>query len=198
MSNTDFSFDYAYAPFPGIFGDSLRVSVSEDCGASWQTLFYDGGKTLRTTSYDNQVFYPESPDEWKHESYSLSGFEGDILIRFRMRYGASNNLYLDNILVGLPVSVDEGRRAFSQQIAVSIYPDPFSDVTAIEYELEEDGFVNLTIYNQIGQEVKTLANEQQSAGKYRLEWNAEGIPAGIYFYRVQAGNEVGSGKMVKL
>jgi D-alanyl-D-alanine carboxypeptidase len=196
LYNTEFSFDYAYAPYPGYTGDSLRISVSEDCGETWQTLFYDGGYTLRTALPSYQYFYPASPDDWAHKSFSLSEFEGDILIRFRARYGASNNLFIDNILIGSPVGVEESMEAAIGHLSIITYPNPFNQFTTIGYRLKHEANVRLTIYNHFGQKVTSLVNETQIAGNHKVIWNADGLPAGIYYFRIQSGEQVGGGKMV--
>ena len=198
LYNTDFSFDYAYAPYPGYTGDSLQVSVSEDCGASWQTLFYDGGYTLRTTAVSYQIFYPDSPEDWEHESFSLSGFEGDILIRFRARYGASNNLFIDNILIGSPVGEEESDSFISRQLSVVCYPNPFSTTATIEYELSKPGTANITIFNHLGQEIERIVQEDYQSGKKQFIWDATGLPSGIYFIHVRAGQEMATRKIVKM
>jgi D-alanyl-D-alanine carboxypeptidase len=113
LNYTDFSFDYAYSSYPDIFRDSLQVSVSLDYGETWQNLFYEGGLSLQTTSSQKGRYYPKSPGEWKHVSFSLSGFEGDILIRFRARYGFGNNLYIDNIRVGMSAYVQNLTNKYS-------------------------------------------------------------------------------------
>jgi flagellar hook assembly protein FlgD len=72
----------------------------------------------------------------------------------------------------------------SRQSAVSSYPNPFNKTTTVEYELEHDATVTLSIYNHLGQEVVVLVNETQLAGTHQVLWNAENLPAGIYFYRI--------------
>jgi N-acetylneuraminic acid mutarotase len=91
---------------------------------------------------------------------------------------------------------DESR---DRQSAVSAYPNPFSQATTIEYELEHDATVTLTIYNHLGQEVVVLVNKTEPAGTHQVQWDAENLPAGIYFYRISTiGNlESAIGKMVK-
>jgi CubicO group peptidase (beta-lactamase class C family) len=199
LDSTDFSFDYAYSAFPANYQDSLQVSVSEDCGETWQTLFYKGGNTLRTTiSYQSDIFYPEDTSEWKHESFSLAGFEGDILIRFRARYGNSNNLYIDNIHVGFPVEVGIDEPMVSDYRSdIRVYPNPFSGSTTLEYELGQDANVNLSVYNQLGQHVKNLVNEHQSKGGQKAQLNAAGIQPGVYYIRLKADNQVITKKIIK-
>jgi hypothetical protein len=68
------------------------------------------------------------------------------------------------------------------------YPNPFNPSTIIEYGLPKEDKVVLKIYNVIGQEVVTLKNEIQRAGRYRVTFNASKLASGVYFYRLQTGN----------
>jgi hypothetical protein len=65
------------------------------------------------------------------------------------------------------------------------YPNPFNPTTTIRYQIPHDGKVTVRIYNLLGQDVATLVNEQKKAGSYSVEWNASGVPSGIYFYRTE-------------
>ena len=70
------------------------------------------------------------------------------------------------------------------------YPNPFNSETEIRYSIPEDSRVSLKIYNLLGKEVKSLVNQEQSAGHYRVHWNgsdANGnlLPSGVYFYRIE-------------
>jgi hypothetical protein len=83
------------------------------------------------------------------------------------------------------------------------YPNPFNPSTSISYELPKSTHIILTIYNSLGQTVKTLVNIQQSAGKYTITWdgtNERGIPVagGVYIYQIQAGEFKEARKMVLL
>ena len=80
--------------------------------------------------------------------------------------------------VGVPETVG------SRQSAVGSYPNPFSNFTTLEYDLEQSANVNLSIYNHLGQWVVVLADEVQAAGRHQVQWNAVGLPSGIYYYRL--------------
>jgi hypothetical protein len=91
--------------------------------------------------------------------------------------------------VGLPEVV-------SRQSSVVSYPNPFISSTTFEYTLEESGLVTLEIFNQVGLVEVVLINENQTAGTYKVPWNAEGIPAGVYYYSLRAGKQVQTGKII--
>jgi hypothetical protein len=67
---------------------------------------------------------------------------------------------------------------------VRSYPNPFSTSTTLEYELEYQATINLSIYNHLGQRVAVLVDKEQAAGRQQMMWEAEGMPAGVYYYRL--------------
>ena len=74
------------------------------------------------------------------------------------------------------------------------FPNPFNPATTIQYALPQAADVELTVYNVLGQPVRTLVAEHQSAGRYAVEWDAtndsgHSLSSGMYFYRLQAGEE---------
>ncbi|HVO76143.1 MAG TPA: T9SS type A sorting domain-containing protein, partial [Ignavibacteriaceae bacterium] len=78
------------------------------------------------------------------------------------------------------------------------YPNPFNPSTKIQYSVSNPGFIKLTVYNILGQQVETLVNGFKNAGTYEITWNASNLSSGIYFYRIEAGNFVSVKKMTLL
>jgi len=79
------------------------------------------------------------------------------------------------------------------------YPNPFNPSTKIEYSLPVEGNVTLKIFNILGQEVRTLINnELTNAGRYTITFDASNLPSGIYIYRLQTGNFSSNKKMILL
>lgn len=78
------------------------------------------------------------------------------------------------------------------------YPNPFNPATKIKYAVPVDGFVNLTIYNALGEKVTTLVQQIIKAGNYEVDFNASNFASGIYFYRMEAGSFVSVKKMMLL
>ena len=83
------------------------------------------------------------------------------------------------------------------------YPNPFNPLTSLRYDVPNDGFVNITVYDMMGRVVKTLVNGSQTAGFKSVQWNAtndrdEPVSAGLYLYTIQAGEFRQTKKMVLL
>ncbi|MBO8130867.1 MAG: T9SS type A sorting domain-containing protein [Candidatus Marinimicrobia bacterium] len=78
------------------------------------------------------------------------------------------------------------------------YPNPFNPITFISYTLEQQGNVRLAVYDLLGKEVAILINEKQKAGEYRVPFMGLGLPSGVYFYRLQVGNNADTKKMILL
>ncbi len=78
------------------------------------------------------------------------------------------------------------------------YPNPFNPRTTIKYQIPEQGFVTIKVYDVLGSEVSTLLNEEKPVGSFKVEFDATNLSSGIYFYRLQAGAFVETKKMVLL
>jgi hypothetical protein len=66
------------------------------------------------------------------------------------------------------------------------YPNPFNPTTIIRFGIPEASTVTLRIYDGIGREVTTLVNGYRTAGYHNYEFNAAGLPSGVYFCRMTA------------
>jgi hypothetical protein len=93
----------------------------------------------------------------------------------------------------------DGTFAYSQEVEVEVslpleysleqnFPNPFNPTTTIRYAIPEDNFVSIKLYDVLGNEVITLVNEQQQAGRYEMLFNASSIASGVYYYQITSGN----------
>ncbi len=71
------------------------------------------------------------------------------------------------------------------------HPNPFNPVTSLQYAIGSGQFVSLKVYDILGNEVATLVNEENPAGSYEVQFNAEGLSSGIYFYQLSARTPTG-------
>ena len=82
------------------------------------------------------------------------------------------------------------------------YPNPFNPTTNIKFAMPKAGNVKLTIYNMLGQKVRTLVSKEMKAGRYNVQWDSRNefgakVSSGLYFYRMQVGGKhIGSRKMI--
>ena len=78
------------------------------------------------------------------------------------------------------------------------YPNPFNPSTTIRFNLPEASIVKLTIFNILGQEIRTLVNEFKESGANTINFDASDLNSGIYIYKIEAGNFVQTRKMTLL
>lgn len=99
-----------------------------------------------------------------------------------------------------PTSVEEEQNDYipKEYILEQNYPNPFNPTTTIQYSIPFSEKVSLKIFNLLGEEVKTLTDDFQEAGKYSVQFNANNLASGIYFYKLQAGSFVETKKMILL
>jgi photosystem II stability/assembly factor-like uncharacterized protein len=78
------------------------------------------------------------------------------------------------------------------------YPNPFNPSTKIKFALPKADKVKIELYNTLGQREETILNRKMKAGNYDIEFNAENLSSGVYFYRLQAGEFQDAKKMILL
>lgn len=99
-TNPTLMFDIAYAPYNNAYFDELAVLVSDDCGSSFDTLYFKGGSALSTAGTSTTIFVPNDPSDWRTDTVSLASLSSDFVqFEFVGINGYGNNLYLDNIRV---------------------------------------------------------------------------------------------------
>ncbi|MBT7787239.1 MAG: T9SS type A sorting domain-containing protein, partial [Calditrichaeota bacterium] len=78
------------------------------------------------------------------------------------------------------------------------YPNPFNAETNISFALPLSGKVTVTAYDLTGRPVATIANEYRQVGLHEINWNAEGLQAGVYMIEVVSGYNRGISKVILL
>lgn len=122
------------------------------------------------------------------------------------------NLQIDNSLTGsiyipiffkvIAVGIDEEINAPIEYTISQNYPNPFNPTTNINYTLKENGNVKITVFNSLGQEVKTLVNDFKNVGvRHSATWNGTDskgnlVSSGTYFYKIESGTFTETRKML--
>jgi peptidoglycan-N-acetylglucosamine deacetylase len=78
------------------------------------------------------------------------------------------------------------------------YPNPFNPITTINYQIPEDSFVTLKVYDLLGREVYTIVNKQLTPGKYSVQFDGSNLPSGFYLYQLKAAQYTSTRKIVLL
>jgi photosystem II stability/assembly factor-like uncharacterized protein len=193
---------------------------TEDGGHIWQEITLDqnfindmyftdslhgwavGHDTITTTHWLGQGVILETTDggcNWTPVLEDLSGPLNDLHFNSGVGWAVGEDgliLRTDNWTTWIDQST---RKTYpSKYKLIQNYPNPFNPVTTIKYHIPNSEQVKLSIYNVLGQMVARLVNKKQSAGTYKVEWNASGFASGIYFYRIETEMYTNTRKMILL
>lgn len=79
---------------------------------------------------------------------------------------------------------------------IANYPNPYNPQTTIRFQLPQEGFVTIKVYNSLGEEIKTLLNEEKEYGMYELKFDGSDLPSGMYIYTIKVNDYYASKKML--
>ncbi len=160
--------------------DNKGFQIERKLNGEWQDIgFVKGAGT--STERNNYSF----KDDFKN---NFSGF-----LFYRLKQIDFNGTFSYSKVIKLKVDFSVKEFSLSQN-----YPNPFNPTTTIHYEIPKSSFVELKVYNTLGQLEKNLVNENKQAGRYDVIFKGDNIPSGIYFYHIQAGEYSDTKKFVLL
>jgi flagellin-like hook-associated protein FlgL len=152
------------------------IFLSTDSGASWNQA--------NTGLTNNYVF-----------TLSVADVGGSGIILYA---GTSNGVW-KRPLLEMTTRVEAASTGSSRHFTLNQnYPNPFNPTTMISFNIPTKSYALLKVFDLTGREVATVVSEQLPAGLHSRQWNAEGLPSGIYFYRLQAGKFTQTKKLVFL
>ena len=180
--------------------DSLPEEHSISAMASKNNVLFIG-----TGSTQSGVFYTTDLVDWidfstglESDNYSINQLV--VTNNYLYKTGGTFDTY--------QISLSELSTQFEKEKSIQFklfqnHPNPFNPLTTLRYEIPEDSFVDVTIYDMLGNVVNNLVNANQSSGYKSVQWNAtniqgEPVSAGVYLYKIQAGNYVDTKKMILL
>lgn len=127
--------------------------------------------------------------------YELMGLDS-LAARVTVEEGDVGGLELD-VRTGFTGTSIDAHHAQLEQLRISPnHPNPFSESTTITYDVPASQHVSISVYDMLGREVSTLVDQVVPAGSHRAVFDASGHPSGLYLYRVTAGDETRTGRMM--
>lgn len=162
-------------------------------------LYYDTPKEQYINVNGNRVDtlrFEGTKTTWLEKGTKVDLIQGSNTIQMELFWGY---MYLDYLAVPSTITgVDDIDQIPLNYSLEQNYPNPFNPVTNIRFSLPSTQKVVLKIFDVLGREVKTLIDEERSAGNYNITFNASKISSGVYFYRLEAGNFMKVNKMIFL
>jgi Secretion system C-terminal sorting domain len=108
-------------------------------------------------------------------------------------------MIINGVTYGIIVNVDKSQESFPSKFKLfNNYPNPFNPITNIKFRTSNFGFVSLKIYDVLGNEIKTLVNEEKPAGEYQVTFDGSNLASGIYVYQIKTNGKINSKKMILL
>ncbi|MFN3444164.1 MAG: T9SS type A sorting domain-containing protein [Bacteroidia bacterium] len=190
-------FNYAFAPNASgtsTSSDQMMVQYSINCGLFWSNLRTLNGATLSTvpSALSSLVdFVPVNQSQWKEVLVSGATIPKQANIRFRIAFSneGGNNLYIDNLSLGLKVGVND---LTANDIGLTVYPNPFSTTTQISYNLPAAAQTTVEVYDIVGKKVAELFDGKQTEGVQQITFDrtAFNLTNGMYFVKIKVGDSI--------
>ncbi len=212
--------EHVWVTFSG-YKDGIKVYQSEDGGLNWINISgtlpnlpvncitreQANSNDALYVGTDVGVYYKDnSMSDWEAFNHGLPNVivdELEIHNSAGLVRAASfgRGMWESPLVSGVSAMADKDGRRKQTFVLFDNYPNPFNPETTIRYRLRQNVHVKLIIYDLMGRKVRTLVDEQQSYGQYRILWHGhddsgEAVSAGIYYYRLTGGRHRQMGKML--
>ncbi len=190
-------------------GYRTMVAHTTDGGANWDTTSFSSGSRSGDIFFINDLdgYSVGIRSDYKTTdggiTWSRIEYPSDINKMFFLNAGlgwtVGNNGRIFNYY-DPNVGVERGKeiQLLDNYALMQNYPNPFNPSTTIKFSLPSSGFVTLKIYNALGEDVAVLLDKELRTGTYEVEWNATGLPSGVYFYQLKTEGFLETKKMLLL
>ena len=205
---TDSLHGYAVGANPPYSGGMIKVT--NNGGMSWVTHGLPGSWLFDVVFTDDSTGWAvgqygyiwHTTDRGIHWTQSESGTTSDLYRIFFFNNGETGYILgADSTLLKYDNTVsirDEHPLGITSYQIFQNYPNPFNPTTTITYQLPTSGNVTLKIFDILGNEIKTLANEQKANGRYTVQFDASSLASGMYVYQLRVNDFISSKKMLLL
>lgn len=157
-------------------------------GAQASNIFWQiaGQVTLGTTSDFKGIILCQT----------LIDMQTGGILNGRMLAQTAVTLDANNVNSPTVVKVVENGLAPQEFALYQNYPNPFNPTSTIQYAIPQTGFVNISIYDILGEEIRVLVNEEKTPGNYEIIFDGKDLASGVYFYKIRTGEFSQIKKMV--
>lgn len=168
LTSPSLKFDVAYCQYSSE-SDALEVFVSTNCGSTWTSVYSKAGSTLSTKPAQTSAFTPTAA-QWRTETVDLTPYASanKLFIRYAATSDYGNNLYVDNINISSPSSIEDNATS-----SFKVYPNPTTDFINVNFENAEN--ITVSLINAMGQTVKIFNNVNNNT-----QLSLEGLATGVY------------------
>jgi hypothetical protein len=175
------TFDRAYAKYSNSYVDYLNISLSADCGESWEEIYTANSSDLETADPTTASFKPQD-DEWATDEIDLTDYAGvdELLFKFTGVSGFGNNLYVDNIRISAPVAIDDAGLVGG----INLTPNPATATTTLELSLLYANALTIKITDVAGRTIYEVTSANYSAGTHYIPMDVTSLADGMYFVNV--------------
>ena len=182
-----YEIDFFFAGMMGGGMGHMECGEHMEFGSSANLQFHYTDTELQENNIDESTAQVKYWDTHSNSWIVISGATLDMANNtISFSADAVGNFF---ILTGdSPTSVETTRELVVEDyILEQNYPNPFNPATAIKFSIPDNSFVNLNVFNVVGQKVAELVNTQLEAGAYEVSFDAKGLSSGTYFYQLNAG-----------
>lgn len=147
--------------------------------------------TLNKFSY--RILLYNDSNSPKSYSYTDENLNSEV-INYRLKQIVADGKFKYSIIIEVEIKHIPAEFVLGQN-----YPNPFNPTTNITFQLPVKGYVQLTVYDILGNEIQNLVNDFREAGSYNCEFDGSNLSSGIYFYSFKVdGVNKGLRKMILL
>ena len=189
---------------PGVPGGLMAVAMYDNIQLSWDRSTDEDFQYFVLEKATNMDFTEPEVVQTADTSYTDVNFTANETNYYRLTAvdHAGNTSDYSTIVEAAVLSIDENMvpEVFALH---QNYPNPFNPVTKLQYDLPEDSYVRVTVYDMLGNVVNNLVNDNQNSGYRSVKWNAtnnqgQPVSAGVYLYSIEAGKFRQTKKMILL
>ena len=199
-------------PFPAVLTSTFPVNQGYETVSGYYQFhpnsanvvlsvyaYYFGGGLLLGTGYVDITNAATSYTQFSF-NVSLSGTPDSLMLQLELIGEVASNIgsyaLVDQLSLGGTSDVEPINFNPSDFSLKQNYPNPFNPSTTIEFSIPQESFVELKVYDVLGNEVITLANDYYPAGNYKADFNGDDLTSGIYIAKMTAGDFIQTRKMI--